>query len=201
MQPLVDEDKESIDQTIDEEVLKGMEIAFRSTEVEVSDGRIGVQGDLTLGGSVHPLAFDFSVDDELRLASSFTLKQTDWGMEPYAGLFGALKVNDEVEITVDAVWPGSEASAFDDLPEWSAPAFEWKFTPILDPGISSFVWALIFFLYLWLGMVVVGVSSATALIVALVTGCLIFLYVRTRGVGREEDADPDVSRTGADQSR
>jgi polyisoprenoid-binding protein YceI len=187
MQPLVDEDKESIRETIDDEVLKRMPIEFRSTAVEVSDGRIGVRGELTLVGGVHSLEFDLAVDDDLRLAGSFVLRQSDWGMEPYSALFGALKVADEVEVTVDAVWPGGYGTDLDDLPEWSAPELEWRFTPIVDPGISSFVWAVIFFLYLWLGMVVVGVSSATALILALLAGCLIFLYVRTRGVGHEED--------------
>ncbi len=197
MQPLVDEDKESIHQTIDDEVLRRMAIEFRSTVVEVSDGAVAVRGDLTLVGSVHPLAFDLSVGDDLRLTGSFVLRQSEWGMEPYSALFGALKVADEVEITLDAAWPGADGADFDDLPEWSAPEFEWKFTPIVDPGISSFVWALIFFLYLWLGMVVVGVSSATALILALVTGCFLFLYIRTRGVGRKEDSEarpPDPDR-------
>ncbi len=200
VQPLLDGDKESIAQTIEEEILKGMEIQFRSSTLEIADGRIGVQGDLALVGNVHALAFDLSVEDDLRLAGSFTLRQSDWGMEPYSTLFGALKVDDDVEVSVDAVWPGGEAAAFDELPEWSAPAFEWKFTPMLDPGVSSFVWALVFFLYLWLGMVVVGVSGATALIVAALAGCFIFLYVRTRGVGREDDADA-ARELGSDQSR
>ena len=199
MQPLGDEDKESIRQTIDEEVLKRMAIEFRSTAVEISDGAIDVRGDLTLAGHVHPLAFDLSVDADLRLAASFVLRQSEWGMEPYSTLFGALKVADEVEVTVDAAWPGADGAGFDDLPEWFAPEFEWTFTPVVDPGISSFVWAVVFALYLWLGMVVVGVGSATALILALVTGCFLFLYIRTRGVGREDD--PDVRSSDPDRGR
>jgi hypothetical protein len=30
------------------------------------------------------------------------IKQTDWGMKPYSTLFGALKVVDEVEVSLDA---------------------------------------------------------------------------------------------------
>jgi polyisoprenoid-binding protein YceI len=192
MQPLVDEDKESIRQTIDDEVLQGMGIEFRSSGVEVYDGRIAVEGDLTLVGNVHPLAFELIVAEDLKLAGSFGLRQTEWGLEPYSALFGALKVADEVEVSVDAVWPGGEGAALDDLPEWSAPELEWTFTPVVDPGISSFVWAVVFFLYLWLGMVVVGVSSATAFVVALVTGCFLFLLIRTRGVGYEDGPDDRV---------
>ena len=38
MQPLGDDDKASIEQTIDDEVLKRMDIEFRSTEVQPGDG-------------------------------------------------------------------------------------------------------------------------------------------------------------------
>ena len=52
MQALGDEDKASIEQTIDEEVLKGQAIRFRSTAVEVAgtaaDSRCN--GELTLSG-------------------------------------------------------------------------------------------------------------------------------------------------------
>lgn len=102
MQALDDDDKANIHQTIDEEVLKGERIEFRSTEVEVTDGRIVVRGDLKLVGSTHPVAFDVVVADGGKLNASAVLKQTDWGMKPYSALFGALKVADEVEVTLDA---------------------------------------------------------------------------------------------------
>ncbi len=57
--------------------------------------------------------------------------------------------------------------------------------PSIDPGVSSFLWALLFFLILWLGMVAVGVSGATALLFALVASFFIFLFVRTQGAGRK----------------
>jgi hypothetical protein len=63
---------------------------------------------------------------------------------------------------------------------------EWHHTPIIDPGVSSFLWALIFFLFLWFGMAAVGVSHGTALTLALVASFFIFLYVRTQGVGRKD---------------
>ena len=187
MQPLGDDDKENIEQTIDDEILKRMDIGFRSTSVRASDdGRINVQGDLTLVGNVHPVDFDLSVDDG-RLSSTFVLKQTDWGMAPYSALFGALKVADEIEITVNAVMPGADRGFVDDAPEWSAlPELEYRQLQILDPGVSSFIWALVFFLYLLLGMAAVGVSFGTALIYALLASCFIFLWVRTRGIGRQD---------------
>ena len=53
--------------------------------------------------------------------------------------------------------------------------------PSIDQGVPAFAWAVFFFLLLWLGMLAVGVGSATALILSLVAGGAIFLFVRVRG--------------------
>ncbi|HLB04727.1 MAG TPA: hypothetical protein VJK66_06870 [Gaiellaceae bacterium] len=53
--------------------------------------------------------------------------------------------------------------------------------PTLDHGVISFVWAVVFFLYLWLGMLSIGVAGATAFILSLVAGGAIFVYVLVRG--------------------
>jgi len=57
--------------------------------------------------------------------------------------------------------------------------------PSIDKGVQSFVWAVVFFLYIFFGMKAIGIDGATSLIVALVSGFLIFLFVRTRGDARE----------------
>ncbi len=57
--------------------------------------------------------------------------------------------------------------------------------PSIDKGVKSFVWAVVFFLYIFFGMKAIGVDGATSLIVALVAAFLIFLFVRTRGDVRE----------------
>ena len=53
--------------------------------------------------------------------------------------------------------------------------------PSIDHGLQSFGWAVLFFLILWFGMLAVGVSGATAFILALVLGAAIFLFVRLTG--------------------
>ena len=189
MQALGDDDKASIEETIDDEVLKRVNIEFRSTAVQIpADGsRIMVQGALTLVGNVRPLDLELEVADDGKLSGSAVIKQTDWGMTPYSTLFGALKVADEVEVVFNASLDGTDLGDAAEGLEWSAPwDTEWRPTPIIDPGISSFLWALVFFLYLSFGMIAVGVSRATALALALVASFLIFVYVRTWGVGREE---------------
>lgn len=53
--------------------------------------------------------------------------------------------------------------------------------PSIDQGVQAFLWAAFFFLLLWIGMLALDVSGATALILSLVAGGAIFLFVRLRG--------------------
>jgi glycerol uptake facilitator-like aquaporin len=53
--------------------------------------------------------------------------------------------------------------------------------PSIDRGVQSFIWAVVFFLFLYFGMVAIAVSKGTALVLSLVVGFLVFLLVRTRG--------------------
>lgn len=57
--------------------------------------------------------------------------------------------------------------------------------PSIDKGVQSFLWAVFFFLYIFFGMKAVGIDGATSLIVALVSGFLIFLFVRTRSGAKD----------------
>lgn len=68
--------------------------------------------------------------------------------------------------------------------------------PSIAHGVTSFLWALFFFLFLWLGMISVGVDKATAFILALVSGCAIFLFVRTQGENRPRRQLPAPKRRG-----
>jgi hypothetical protein len=53
--------------------------------------------------------------------------------------------------------------------------------PSIDKGVQAFLWAAFFFLYLWLGMLAVGVSAASAFIFAAILAFAIFLFVRIYG--------------------
>ena len=101
---LEEDDKENIRQTIDAEVRKRTSIEFRSSEVDATaDGdHLRVYGELELMGQTHPLEFDLEATDTSKLTGRATVKQTDFGMKPYTALFGALRVADEVEVTVEA---------------------------------------------------------------------------------------------------
>lgn len=105
---LGEDDKQGIAQTIDEEVLHGAAIEFTSTAVEPAPdaSRLRVRGELELSGATRPVEFGLALDDEGRLSGEATFKQSDWGLKPYSALFGALKVADEVKVTVEAELPG-----------------------------------------------------------------------------------------------
>ncbi|HXG77059.1 MAG TPA: hypothetical protein VNJ53_10850 [Gaiellaceae bacterium] len=56
--------------------------------------------------------------------------------------------------------------------------------PSIDHGVQSFVWALVFFLYLWLGSLALGFPGGESLVLSLLAAGAIFLLVRTRGGDR-----------------
>ena len=98
--PLGDEEKAGIAQTIDEEVLKGTAIAFRSSSVTRTGERLDIAGELELAGATRPLTFTLTERDGA-VAGSVPISQTHWGMKPYSALFGTLKVADEVEVAIE----------------------------------------------------------------------------------------------------
>ena len=182
MQVLGDDDMANIEQTINDEILNSQSIEFRSTAVQTSaDGtQISVQGELTMVGTTSPVGLELTVGDDGRLSGSAVVKQTDWGITPYSTLFGTLKVVDEVEVAIDAAHGEGAAPAvpYSSEPGANVPA------PIVDPRVSSVLWALLCFLLLWFDMVAVGVSHSTSVIFALVASSFVYLFVRTQGSGR-----------------
>jgi polyisoprenoid-binding protein YceI len=107
IQALGQEETASIQQSIDEDVLKGEAIEFRSSEVRAGPNgdRVHVQGELEIVGNRHPIAFELTFGEGGALTGSVTFKQSDWGIRPYSALFGTLKVADEVEVAVEATPP------------------------------------------------------------------------------------------------
>ena len=99
MQPLDDESRAGIEQTIDDEVLKGAAIEFRSTRFDGLPGR--VEGELELGGARRPIGFDLAPGENGGVTGTAVVRQSDWDMKPYSALFGTLKVADEVEVQLE----------------------------------------------------------------------------------------------------
>jgi polyisoprenoid-binding protein YceI len=107
LKPLTDKDRAEIRRNIDEKVLGGQPITFRSRAVRLVDGdaRLVVEGDLTISGTTRPISARFDIDAEGVLSATIPLTQSSWGIKPYRGLMGALKVRDDLEIAIAARLP------------------------------------------------------------------------------------------------
>jgi hypothetical protein len=78
-------------------------------------------------------------------------------------------------------WKGSgETGRFPQLQAVASATVHLR-PPSIDKGVQAFLWAAFFFLYLWLGMLAVGVSAASAFIFAAILAFAIFLFVRIYG--------------------
>ena len=55
-----------------------------------------------MAGSTRPLAAPLSVEDGGAISATIPVTQSDWGIKPYRGLMGALKVRDEIEVVIAA---------------------------------------------------------------------------------------------------
>jgi hypothetical protein len=91
--PLSDRDRREILKNIDQKVLGSSPIEFRgSTEGD------RITGELTMAGATRPLTAERTPD-----GGRATLVQSEWGIKPYRGLMGALKVRDDVEVIVSGL--------------------------------------------------------------------------------------------------
>jgi hypothetical protein len=54
-------------------------------------------------------------------------------------------------------------------------------SPSIDKGVQAFVWAVVFFLFMWLGALALDMPGSTSFVVSLVLAAAIFVLVRTRG--------------------
>jgi polyisoprenoid-binding protein YceI len=107
MKSLTEDDKADIKKSIDKDVLEKKAIHFSSSDVQSDNGTMTVNGDLEIAGTSTPVQFTLSVADDGTLNGSAKLAQSDWNIKPYSALFGALKVNDEVEVSIDGKLPSA----------------------------------------------------------------------------------------------
>ncbi len=102
LKPLTDKDRAEIVKNIDEKILRGQPIVFRSSAVRPDGERLTVEGELTMAGATRPVTAQLDAGADGRVSGTIALVQSEWGIKPYRGLMGALKVRDEVEIVADA---------------------------------------------------------------------------------------------------
>jgi polyisoprenoid-binding protein YceI len=104
VKPLTDKDRVEIRKNIDEKVLGGSPIQFRSSGVRPDGDGAGltVDGELTMAGNTRPITAQLSVEDGGAISGTIPVTQSDWGIKPYRGFLGALKVRDDVEVVIAA---------------------------------------------------------------------------------------------------
>ena len=114
IKPLTDKDRGEIRKTIDAKVLGSSPISFTSRSVRGGGGGGGplvVEGDLTLAGQTRPVTAELAITDDGHVTGTIPVTQTTWGIKPYRGLMGALKVRDDVEVVIDARLTPAEPGA------------------------------------------------------------------------------------------
>jgi len=107
LKPLTDKDRRDIRGSIDEKVLRGKPIVFESSAIATAGGSVTVEGKLTIAGETREALFELQRGDDGRIHGTLPVAQGEWGIKPYRGLMGALKVRDEVEIVIDARLPAA----------------------------------------------------------------------------------------------
>lgn len=107
VKPLSDWDRADIRKTIDAKILRAHPIAFRSRAVEPADGGLTVRGELALAGTTRPASFELKAATDGRIGGTLPVTQSEWGIKPYRGLMGGLKVRDTVEVVLDVALPST----------------------------------------------------------------------------------------------
>ena len=104
VKPLTDKDRVEIRKTIDAKILGGTPIRFRASGVGRSDdgASLAIDGELSMAGSTQPLTAQLTVGDGGAIRGTIPVTQSRWGIKPYRGLMGALKVRDEIEVVIAA---------------------------------------------------------------------------------------------------
>jgi polyisoprenoid-binding protein YceI len=103
--PLTDSDRRDIESTMRKILGAGAQAAaaFRSTRVIPSSVGGAIEGTLTLNGRSQPVRLQLTSPAQGRYRGTVTVVQSAFGIKPYSGFFGALKLRDEVvaEFEVD----------------------------------------------------------------------------------------------------
>jgi polyisoprenoid-binding protein YceI len=99
--PLGDKDRRDILNTAGKILGRGT-ARFASSRIIPAASGGAIEGTLTLNGTTRPARLQLVSRGPGRYRGSATVRQTDHGITPYTGFFGALKLKNEVGVEVDA---------------------------------------------------------------------------------------------------
>lgn len=112
VKPLTEGDKDDIWRAM-QKVLRTDDFptaTFRSSEVRVDGDHATLVGELTLGNRTGPLELRAERGDDGTVRARAVVVQRAWGIAPYSGFFGALKLRDEVDVDVGVSLGGRPGS-------------------------------------------------------------------------------------------
>jgi hypothetical protein len=93
--PLTDSDRRDIESTM-RKILPGGAATFRSSRIIPSAGGGAIEGTLTLNGRSQSVRLQVANPAPGRYRGTAPVVQSAFGIKPYSGFFGALKLRDEV---------------------------------------------------------------------------------------------------------
>jgi polyisoprenoid-binding protein YceI len=99
--PLSDKDRRDILNTAGKILGRGT-AHFTSTRIIPAASGGAIEGTLTLNGTTRPARLQLVSRGPGQYRGTATVRQTDHGITPYTGFFGALKLKDEVTVEVEA---------------------------------------------------------------------------------------------------
>jgi polyisoprenoid-binding protein YceI len=114
IKPLTDRDRREIAVTARKTLGSDRhpEATFAATDFKPGDDGGGtVTGTLALAGVSRPLRLQVSKTGPDRYHATTTVVQSTYGIKPYTGFFGALRVRDAVDVDVDVDLPGPDGAS------------------------------------------------------------------------------------------
>ncbi len=99
--PLNDSDRRDIKKTMSGILGDGTASFTSSRIVRVGASGGAIEGSLTLNGKTQPVRLQVNAPGENRYRGSATVTQSAFGIKPYSGFFGALKLKDEAVVEFD----------------------------------------------------------------------------------------------------
>jgi polyisoprenoid-binding protein YceI len=108
--PLTDSDRRDIKKTMSG-ILGDGTASFTSAKITRFGASGGaIEGTVTLNGQSQPVRLQVSEPAPGRYRGSATVQQTGFGLKPYTGFFGALKLKDEVTVEFELNLPEAGAA-------------------------------------------------------------------------------------------
>jgi polyisoprenoid-binding protein YceI len=102
---LSDEDREEVRATMlgagQLDAARHPEVRFRAAQIDRAGDGYRLAGDLEIRGTTRRVTFPLRVEavgDELRATGALRFRQSEFGVEPYSAMLGAVRNQDEVEL-------------------------------------------------------------------------------------------------------